>query len=183
MDAAEAVERVEVWAAADNRVAALKAHWPTSKRGWLHSNENNTEKGTKEPFPPRYGSGSQKVKTMKIAITTSGSDLDAPLDSRFGRAPKFLIYYSDLGTYHVQKNEKNLNATQGAGIQSALHLCDEKVDCVITGNCGPKAYATLSAANISVYTVESTTVGEAIEMLKRGELTEAQEANVEAHWA
>ena len=109
---------------------------------------------------------------MKIAITTSGSDLDAPLDSRFGRAPKFLIYYSDLGTYHVQNNEQNLNATQGAGIQSALHLCDEKVDCVITGNCGPKAYATLSAANISVYTVENTTVGEAIEMLKCGSLTE-----------
>ncbi len=120
---------------------------------------------------------------MKIAITTSGSDLDAPLDSRFGRAPKFLIYYTDLGTYHVQNNEQNLNATQGAGIQAALHLCKEKVGCVITGNCGPKAYETLKAADITVCTCAAATVGEAIEMFKRGELEAIEEANVEGHWA
>ena len=32
---------------------------------------------------------------MKIAFSTSGSDLNAPLDSRFGRAPKFLVYDLD----------------------------------------------------------------------------------------
>lgn len=119
---------------------------------------------------------------MKIAVTTAGSTLDAPIDSRFGRAPNFLIYNTDFDTYHVKDNEQNLNAAQGAGIQSAMHLCAEKVDCVITGNCGPKAYATLDAANIAIYTCSDTTVGEAIKKLNIGELTQAAEANVEGHW-
>lgn len=119
---------------------------------------------------------------MKIALTTAGSTLDAPLDSRFGRAPKFVIYDSDFDTFHVKNNEQNLNAAQGAGIQTATHLCQEGVDCVITGNCGPKAYATLNAANIAIYTCEDATVGEAIEKLRRGELTKSAEANVAGHW-
>lgn len=119
---------------------------------------------------------------MRIALTTSGINLDAPLDSRFGRAPKLLIYDSDLGTYHIQGNEQNLNAAQGAGIQTAMHLCDEKVDCVITGNCGPKAYATLDAAGIPVYTCKECAINKAIALFKKGKLKKLQEANVEAHW-
>lgn len=119
---------------------------------------------------------------MRIAFTTSGSDLDAALDSRFGRAPKFLIYDTDFGTYHVKNNIQNLNAAQGAGIQSAMTLAEEHVDCVITGNCGPKAYATLDAAGIAIYTCEKGTINEAIGKLKNGTLTQSQKANVEAHW-
>lgn len=120
---------------------------------------------------------------MKIAITTSGNDLDAPLDSRFGRAPKFLIYNTELDTFHVKDNKQNLNAAQGAGIQSALHLTEEQVGCVITGNCGPKAYATLNAAGIAVYICKEGTVNEALELFKNGQLATAPGANVEAHWA
>ncbi|VGO16810.1 hypothetical protein PDESU_05402 [Pontiella desulfatans] len=120
---------------------------------------------------------------MKIAITTAGDNLDAAVDTRFGRAPQFLIYHSKTGSFTIRKNTQNLNAAQGAGIQSAVNLTDEQVDCVITGNCGPKAYATLDAAGIKVYTCSGTTVGEAIEMLKRNELKPSAEANVEGHWA
>lgn len=119
---------------------------------------------------------------MKIAITTTGGDLDAPIDTRFGRAPKFLIYNTDDGTHHVINNTQNLNAAQGAGIQSALTLTCESVDCVITGNCGPKAYATLDAANVAVYICKDGTIREAIERFKSGQLEKAQEANVEGHW-
>jgi len=120
---------------------------------------------------------------MKIAIPTSGINLDAPVDSRFGRAPEIIIYNSDFDTYHVENNEKNLNIDQGAGVQSARYLSDQKVDCVITGNCGPRAYETLKAADIAVYTCAACTVGEAIEKYKRGELVAIEEANVEGHWA
>lgn len=120
---------------------------------------------------------------MKVAITTSGVTLDAPVDKYFGRAPKVLIYDADLDTYHVQNNKQNMNAAQGAGIQTALHLCDEKVGCVITGNCGPKAYETLRAAHISVCTCPACTVGDAIEKLRHGELVPIDRANVEGHWA
>jgi predicted Fe-Mo cluster-binding NifX family protein len=119
---------------------------------------------------------------MKVAVTTSGNDLDAQVDPRFGRAPHFLIIETETGESYLKENTQNLNAAQGAGIQSAMNICEEDVDCVITGNCGPKAYATLNAANIAIHTCEGMTVGEAIEKLKRGELAEAQEANVEGHW-
>ena len=119
---------------------------------------------------------------MKIAVTTAGDTLDAQVDPRFGRAPQFLIVDSESGEMTVRANTQNLNAAQGAGIQSAMNVCEESVDCVITGNCGPKAYATLNAANVAVYIGIDCTVGEAIEKLKRGELEASQEANVEGHW-
>lgn len=55
---------------------------------------------------------------MKVAFTTSGDNLGAPLDSRFGRAPKFLIYDLETNTFDVVDNRQNLNAAQGAGIQA-----------------------------------------------------------------
>lgn len=120
---------------------------------------------------------------MKIAITTAGRDLDAKVDPRFGRAPRFLIYYTERGVFTAKENTQNINAAQGAGIQTATHLANEQVDAIITGNCGPKAFAVLDAAQIKVYTSPDCTVGQAIEKLKRGELIAAQGANVEGHWA
>ena len=119
---------------------------------------------------------------MKIAITTNGDGLDARVDPRFGRAPRFLVYFLETGAFTLKENTQNLHAAQGAGIQSAMHLCGEEVDCVITGHCGPKAFATLDAAGIKVYTCADTTVGEAIRRLKNGKLAPASEANVEGHW-
>jgi predicted Fe-Mo cluster-binding NifX family protein len=119
---------------------------------------------------------------MKIAITTAGDNLDAAVDPRFGRAPKFLLYHSETAAFTIEENTQNLNAAQGAGIQSALHLCNEMIDCVITGNCGPKAFATLDAAGIAIYTCKAITISKAIEQFKAGKLTKAESANVEAHW-
>ncbi|NLC71368.1 MAG: dinitrogenase iron-molybdenum cofactor biosynthesis protein, partial [Desulfuromonadaceae bacterium] len=36
---------------------------------------------------------------MKIAFTTSGENLDAPVDSRFGRAARFLLFDLDKKTF------------------------------------------------------------------------------------
>jgi predicted Fe-Mo cluster-binding NifX family protein len=119
---------------------------------------------------------------MKIAFTASGDSLNAPLDPRFGRAPGFLIYDSENGTLESVNNEQNLNAAQGAGIQAALLICNQKVDCLITGHCGPKAFQTLAAANIKVYPCKAETIADAYAQLKAGELVAAETANAEAHW-
>lgn len=73
---------------------------------------------------------------MKIAFTTSGDSLEAQLDSRFGRAPKFLVYDLDNGKFEVIDNQQNLNAAQGAGIQSAETVARLGVKSVVTGHCG-----------------------------------------------
>lgn len=118
----------------------------------------------------------------KIAFTTSGSDLGAPLDRRFGRAPKFLIYDLDSRTYEVVDNIQNLNAAQGAGIQSAETIARLGVNALVTGNCGPKAFRVLRAAGVRIFNTEIPMVAEALEAYLQGKLTEAAAANVEGHW-
>lgn len=119
---------------------------------------------------------------MKIALTTSGDDLHAPLDSRFGRAPKFLIYDLETNTYDVIDNEHNLNAAQGAGIQSAQNIARSGVQALITGHCGPKAFRALQAAGIKIHNTNAATITEALDQYRSGKLTEAQSADVEGHW-
>jgi len=119
---------------------------------------------------------------MKIAITTDGIDLSAPLDSRFGRAPKFLIYDLAANTFDVVDNEQNLNAAQGAGIQSAQNIARLNVKALVTGHCGPKAFRVLQAAGIKIFTCDAATVAEALERYRSGKLREAADADVEGHW-
>jgi predicted Fe-Mo cluster-binding NifX family protein len=120
---------------------------------------------------------------MKIAFTTSGNSLDAPLDSRFGRAPKFLVYDLENGAFEIVDNEQNLNAAQGAGIQSAETVARLGVKAVVTGHCGPKAFRVLSKAGIRILTCEAPTVGKALEQYFAGLLMESKSADVEEHWA
>ena len=120
---------------------------------------------------------------MKIAFTTSGNSLEAPLDSRFGRAQKFLIYDLEEKSIEIMDNEQNLNAAQGAGIQAAQSVVRSGAKILITGNCGPKAFHVLSAAGISIYNSAAATVAEALEQYLAVKLTAASAANVEGHWS
>ncbi len=119
---------------------------------------------------------------MKIAFTASGDDLNAPLDPRFGRALKFLIYDPDAGTVDVIDNQQNLNAAQGAGIQAAEQISRLGAGALVTGHCGPKAFRVLSAAGVKVYNTDAATVAEALERYRSGGLKEASSADVEGHW-
>jgi len=119
---------------------------------------------------------------MKIAFTTSGADLDAQLDQRFGRAPKFLIYDLERATFEVVDNRQSMSASQGAGIQSAETVARMGAEALVTGNCGPKAFRVLQAAGIKVFNSESKTIAEALGKYRAGELSEAASANAESHW-
>ncbi len=120
---------------------------------------------------------------MKIVFTTSGSGVNAPLDSRFGRAPKFLVYDLCSETFEVVDNEQNLNAAQGAGIQSAETVAKLGAKALVTGHCGPKAFRVLLAAGLKVFNTDAPTVAEALEQYRAGRLTEAKTADVGGHWA
>ena len=60
-------------------------------------------------------------------------------------------------------------------------VADHGADVLIAGNCGPKAFMTLKAADIKVFVGLVGTVREAIESYKDGKLKLAEGANVEAH--
>lgn len=120
---------------------------------------------------------------MKIAFTTTGASLEAPLDTRFGRAMAFLIYDTETDGFTLIDNRQNLNAAQGAGIQSAQTVAAAGVQVLVTGHCGPKAFRVLAAAQIKVYTTTAATVAEALALFREGKLTESTAPDVEGHWA
>jgi len=119
---------------------------------------------------------------MKVAVTVRGEDLSAEIDPRFGRAAGFVIVDSDTGAFEYLDNGQNIQASQGAGVQSAQTVANAEVDSLLTGNCGPKAFMTLRAAGVEVFVGVSGTVSEALERLKRGELEPTSAANVDGHW-
>jgi len=119
---------------------------------------------------------------MKIAVTSTGTDLTSEMDPRFGRAAYFLVVDPDTMEFETVENSQNLSLPQGAGIQAGKTIADKKVDTLITGNCGPKAFRTLQAAGIKIVTNVSGRVVDAVEKFKNGELAPAEAANVEGHW-
>jgi predicted Fe-Mo cluster-binding NifX family protein len=119
---------------------------------------------------------------LKIAFTTSGNDASAPLESRFGRAPKFLVFDLDAGSYEMVDNRQSVNAAQGAGLQAAETVVRAGAQALVTGHCGPKAFRALRAAGVKIYTTDIATVAEALEGYRSGRLTEADSTDVEGHW-
>ena len=120
---------------------------------------------------------------MKVAVTTTGVDLDAALDPRFGRASRLIVYDTEGGRFEVLENHKNLQAAQGAGVQTAASVSRSGAGCLVTGHLGPRAFRVLNAAGIQVYLTDAPTVAEALRRLRCGELTPALSADVDGHWA
>ncbi len=119
---------------------------------------------------------------MKIAITSSGSNLQSAVDSRFGRAKNFIIYDTEEESLVVVDNVQNLNAMQGAGIQSAKTVIESGANAVITGNMGPKAFDILNENGVEIYINATGSVENAIKEFKDGALEKISNANVESHW-
>lgn len=117
---------------------------------------------------------------MKIAVSSSGKDLNAQLDPRFGRCRYFLIIETDTMEFEVFDNE-NAALGGGAGIQAAQFVASKGAKAVITGHCGPNAMQTLSAAGVQVYAGQAGTIQGIVDKFNSGELTTTTEANAPAH--
>jgi predicted Fe-Mo cluster-binding NifX family protein len=123
------------------------------------------------------------TETMKIVVTTSGNDLQAPLDPRFGRAAGYLLYDTESAAFELIDNAKSQETSHGAGILAAERVARTGAKALITGHCGPKAFRVLQAAGVKVYNCEAATVAEALEQYRAGKLVEAEGADVSGHWA
>jgi len=119
---------------------------------------------------------------MKVLITSTGNDLDAQVDLRFGRARYFILYDTEDKSFSAIDNTQNLSAPQGAGVQSGQNVVNTGAEALITGNCGPKAFRVLTEAGVQIYIGASGTVREAIADLENGKLSLADDANVQGHW-
>jgi predicted Fe-Mo cluster-binding NifX family protein len=118
---------------------------------------------------------------MKIAISSTGKDLNSQIDPRFGRCQYFLFVDSDTMEFEAAENE-GLMASGGAGVQAAQFIAQKGAGALITGNLGPNAASALSASGIKVYLVPEGTVKEVTETYKSGTLKEVSGSTVPPHF-
>ena len=119
---------------------------------------------------------------MKLAVTSTGTELDSEVDPRFGRALFILIVDSETLSFEVLDNKENVEALKGAGIQAAGMISNKGAHVLLTGYCGPNAIKALNAADIKVADNASGTVRDAVKAYQAGKLTLTKEANVEGQW-
>ena len=118
---------------------------------------------------------------MKIAVSSTGTDLNSEIDPRFGRCAYFIIVNPDDMTFEAIENE-SMSLGGGAGIQSGQFIASTGATVLITGNVGPNASRTLNAAGLDVIVGVSGSVREAIERYKKGELSPTRQASVPDHF-
>jgi predicted Fe-Mo cluster-binding NifX family protein len=109
---------------------------------------------------------------LKVAVSAAEPSLDGAVDPRFGRCTYFVIVDTETMQYEVVPNTSQ-SAPHGAGIQSAQIIASKGVKVVLTGNVGPNAYQSLSAAGIQIVTGATGTVRKTITKYKKGDLSEA----------
>ncbi len=108
---------------------------------------------------------------MKIALTTTGQDLNAPMDARFGRAARFLIYDTEEKTAALLENSHG-EAAQGAGIKAAETIVRAGASLLITGDCGPKAFNALKQAGVKIFSAKDVSGQKALDLFSNGQLRE-----------
>lgn len=107
---------------------------------------------------------------MKILLTTASTGLDAPIDPRFGRCAYLTVV--DADTLECQSHANpGVNASGGAGTQTAQFTAAQQATAVISGNYGPNAFQVLHAAGIAMYLcAEDCTARQALAAYQAGRL-------------
>ena len=111
----------------------------------------------------------------RVALPVKVPELDAPLESKFGRAAYLLLVDPKTLSFEVVENPAR-EARGGAGIAAAELLGKKKVTGVIAEKFGPKAQEALNAAAIPMYRCPANvSVREAVGRFTAGELVTESE--------
>ena len=107
---------------------------------------------------------------MKLIISATGPNPTDAVDPRFGRAPYLIQYDVDTEAFVTLDNAEQVEASQGAGVQTAQDAVAGGADAVLTGHCGPKAFQVLTAAGVTIYSGCEGTVADAVRAWRNNEL-------------
>jgi len=118
---------------------------------------------------------------MKIAVSAIAPTLDAEVDPRFGRCQYFVIVDPQTMEFETLQNSSAM-AAGGAGISTAQMVANKGVQVILTGNCGPNAYRTLSAAGLQVITGATGKIRNVVQAYKDGKFQPIARANVDSHY-
>lgn len=111
----------------------------------------------------------------KIAISSTGNNVDAIIDPRFTRCSYFVIVDTETMDSTAAPNP-GAHAAGCAGIDADHTVLAHDVNAVITGNVGPHAIAALSAAGKRVLSATPGSVKQAVDAFMRGDLVPITEA-------
>ena len=119
---------------------------------------------------------------MKICITALGSNLNSPIDPRFGRAQYFL-FLDEKGELKESVLNPGVGAMRGAGVASAQEIVNRGAEILITGNIGPNAFLVLSQTGIKVFLAPpGISAKEAFLLWKENRLNLVQAPTVPGHF-
>jgi len=86
---------------------------------------------------------------MKVAITSTGNNLDSLIDSRFGRCSYFVIY--DTASHSIEfipnPNDENI---EGAGTASVQIIASRGAEKVVSGEFGAKVKSLFDSLKIQL---------------------------------
>jgi predicted Fe-Mo cluster-binding NifX family protein len=90
---------------------------------------------------------------MKVAVSSTGKDLNSQVSDNFGRCPFFIMAKIENGEIKALEAMENLSQEQmgGAGISAARAVVEKGVGAVIVANIGPRALAVLSQFKVDVF--------------------------------
>jgi predicted Fe-Mo cluster-binding NifX family protein len=109
---------------------------------------------------------------MKIILTATSPSIDSNVDARFGRGAYLIVVDPNTLEWQAHPNP-GVGASGGAGTLAAQFVANQHASSVISGDFGPNAYNALQAAGIAMYLYgASTTVRQAVEHFKAGQLTQ-----------
>ena len=102
---------------------------------------------------------------MKIAISSTGTNLESEVDPKFGRCAYFLIVDPDDMTFEAYKNETV--PPPCTGIQSAQFVASKGANVIMTGSAGADAINTAKELELDVIVGVGGSIREVIERNKR----------------
>ncbi|MCK5450094.1 NifB/NifX family molybdenum-iron cluster-binding protein [Candidatus Pacearchaeota archaeon] len=119
---------------------------------------------------------------MKIAISSTGKDLESEIDAKFGRCNYFLIIEIENEKVKSVKAIENTAKEQmgGAGITAGEIVANEKINAVITVNLGPRAFSIFNQFGIKIYQGQGK-IKDVVQDFIDGKLTEVTDATGPQH--
>ena len=104
---------------------------------------------------------------MNTLISSTGNNLDAGFDLRFGRAGWFCLLNEKTGETTFYENE-NKEASHGAGTKAVEKVVELGANRVISGDFGPKAKELLEKFNIQMVLLsdDSKSIADIVDSIK-----------------
>jgi predicted Fe-Mo cluster-binding NifX family protein len=104
---------------------------------------------------------------MKVAITSTGNDLESTLDQRFGRCAFFVIYDTETKGMEFLPNP-NKEAQEGAGPAAVQLVAGREAKKIISGEFGIKIKSLLDSLKIQMIVLKQPekSIREIINMLE-----------------